>query len=343
MRRGIVVIGASGYTGRFVVSALCKRGRNPILVGRNAATLRAAFPKADDANLRTASVEDAASLDRAMDGAALVVNCAGPFLDSASPVIEACLRNGVHYLDITAEQEAARLVFERFDAPARKAGLVIAPAVGFYGGLADLLATALVTESAAIRQIDIAVALDSWQPTAGTRRTGKRNTFPRYEIFGGEKVLLSDPPPQRIWGFPPPFGAQDMVGLPFSEIATISRHLRLSEIRSFMNVSPLKDIRDPHTPPPVPDADGYSPQRFMMDVIGAGAAKQSRATAWGRDIYAATAPIVVEAADQILQGKGKTHGAVALGALFEPLGFLQALQSPYFSFEIRGPSPIKAA
>ncbi len=58
-------------------------------------------------------------------------------------------------------------------------GIIILPAMGFYGGLADLLATAAMAGWETADAIDIAIALDSWEPTPGTRLTGKRNTYRR--------------------------------------------------------------------------------------------------------------------------------------------------------------------
>src|SRR5260370_2149405 len=92
--------------------------------------------------LRVAMVDDPVSLDRALSGAVAVVNCAGPFIDTAVPVIDAALRASIHYLDVAAEQAAVLAVFERFASAARGAGVVVAPAMAFYGGLGDLLDTA---------------------------------------------------------------------------------------------------------------------------------------------------------------------------------------------------------
>src|SRR6516225_6524612 len=136
--RPVAVYGAAGHTARFVLAELERRGLPAVAVGRNAATLPADVPA------RVAAVDDAAALDAAFAGCAVVINCAGPFLDTAAPVIAAALRAGAHYLDVTAEQASAMDVFERFDAPARAAGVAVIPAAGFYGGLADLLATALL-------------------------------------------------------------------------------------------------------------------------------------------------------------------------------------------------------
>jgi hypothetical protein len=67
----------------------------------------------------------------------------------------------------------------------------------------------------------VAVALDSWKPTIGTRRTGERNTFPRVVFSGNRLETIANPPPRRTWSFPAPFGTQEVVGFVFSEIITI--------------------------------------------------------------------------------------------------------------------------
>src|SRR5215475_5817666 len=77
--RTVAVFGASGRTGRFVVSELRRRGLTPILSGRDAAKLKAASDAHPRSEARVASVDDPAALDRAISGAAAVINCAGPF------------------------------------------------------------------------------------------------------------------------------------------------------------------------------------------------------------------------------------------------------------------------
>jgi len=93
------------------------------------------------------------SLDRAVLDASAVINCAGPFIDTAIPIIEAALRSGIHYFDVAAEQAAVLAVFERFSCAAKQTGVVIAPAMAFYGGLGDLLATAAMGDWSAADEI----------------------------------------------------------------------------------------------------------------------------------------------------------------------------------------------
>jgi hypothetical protein len=333
--RTIAVFGASGHTGRFVVSELRRRGLTPILVGRDATKLNVVGDAHPGLAIRVASIDTPASLDHAFSGAAAVINCAGPFLDTASSVIEAALRARIHYLDVTAEQAAASAAFDHFADFARVADIVIAPAVAFYGGLGDLLATAAMGDWATADEIGIAVALDSWKPTLGTRLTGKRNTARRFVLTNGKLEHLADPPPTRIWNFPAPFGTQAVRGLPLAEITTISRHLRTRGIHSYMNLEPIRNIVDPDTPPPTAsDNSGRSDQIFLMDVIVRSGSEERRATARGRDIYATTAPIVVEAAERILGGRIKRAGAASAGEIFDARDFLEALSPEHLLFEL---------
>jgi saccharopine dehydrogenase-like NADP-dependent oxidoreductase len=327
VNKRVTVFGAYGHTANFVVAELRRRGFTPILAGRDAVKLRAASEVHSGAEVRVASVDDPGSLDAAMDGSAAIINCAGPFLDTAEPLIESAIRSRIHYLDIAAEQAAVLHVFDRFSIDARANEVVIAPALAFFGGLGDLMATAALGDWDSADEIRIAVALDSWHPTRGTRITGQRNPGPRY-FFTNGVLERRDPAPASPWNFPEPFGTQDVVSLSFAESIVIARHLRTNDIRVFMSQTALRDVRDPDTPAPQPaDATGRSSQIFLMDVIVRRGDEERRMVARGRDIYAITAPIVVEAAERILQGRARRKGVVAAGEAFDARDFLDALSS----------------
>ncbi len=332
--RTVTVFGAYGHTGRFVVSELCKRGWTPILSGRDHAKLKGVREAHPELEVRVAMIDDPASLDHAVSGAAAVINCAGPFIDTATPVIGAALRSGIHYLDVAAEQPAVLAVFERFAEAACNAGIVIAPAMAFYGGLGDLLATEAMGEWAEADEISIAVALDSWQPTRGTRLTGQRNPGRRF-IFSSNKLERADPLPARMWDFPDPFGPLEVEGLALAETITISRHLQTPEIRAYVNVAALSDIRNPDTPAPMAvDESGRSSQIFLVDVIVRRGSEKRRIVARGRDIYAITAPIVVEATERVVKGLAKKTGVVAAGEAFDARDFLRSLGPAGLSLDV---------
>jgi short subunit dehydrogenase-like uncharacterized protein len=319
----IAVYGAAGHTGQFVVREARRRGLPVVAVARRAAALDATMPP--ELTRRVAAIDDLDGLARAFTDCAVVINCAGPFLDTAAPVAQAALRAGCHYIDVSAEQASAQTLFADFEAPARAAHRVVMPAAGFYGGLADLLASALVS-AGEIDDITVAVALDHWWPTAGTRKTGERNQVPRVVVTNGRLAALSPAAQVPDWTFAPPLGRQPMVELPFSEIITLAHHLKAGTVRSLFNRKALDDIRDATTPPPdAVDNQGRSAQRFELVVRLAQNGTTRTASVRGQDIYAVTAPIVVEAAVCLMLPAAKRSGALSLGEAFDPVELLRAL------------------
>ena len=333
--RAVAVFGALGHTGRFVVAALLRHGFAAIAIGRDRVALSASGFEPRGVAVRVASVDDPASLDRALAGATAIINCAGPFLDTAEAVTAAALRARIHYLDVSAEQASAQATYVRCHGAARDAGVIVMPAMGFYGGLADLLATAAVSDWDHADAIHIGIALDSWRPTRGTRITGQRNTAPRQVIRDGKLSPLVGS--QTSWDFADPFGRQEVTELPFSEVPLIARHLRVMELRTYLNHAPLRDLRDTTTPPPTAaDDSGRSTQTFLVDVIARKGSQTRRATALGRDIYAVTAPLLVEAVRRILDGEARGSGALAPGDVFDARDYLRALSPEPLTIAIPG-------
>ena len=77
------------------------------------------------------------------------------------------MRAQIHYLDVTAEQASVRDTFERFSERARERAITVIPAMAFYGGLGDLLATSAIGDWATADEILIAS-----RSTVGDRRLG---------------------------------------------------------------------------------------------------------------------------------------------------------------------------
>jgi short subunit dehydrogenase-like uncharacterized protein len=324
--RTIAVYGATGHTGKFVVRELERRGHPTVSIARNRASPPEDVHRNAQNEWRYASCDDPDALDDALRGAEAVINCAGPFLDTAPALAEAALRAGIHYFDVTAEQRSARQTLATFHEEARARGTVVLPAMAFYGGLADLLAAEVTQGAGAIDSIEIGVALDYWHPTAGTRRTGDRNTARRLVIADGRLAPMPRPAPVRDWMFPEPFGLQEVTAVPLSEIVTIGRHIAARNVCSYMNSAPLRDLSDARTPPPTAsEPGGQSSQRFVMDVQAVWDDRRSRITVSGQDIYGITAPIVVEACLRVLEDPPATGGAFAPGELYAASCFLAAL------------------
>ncbi|SCF00176.1 saccharopine dehydrogenase NADP-binding domain-containing protein [Micromonospora mirobrigensis] len=346
MGQTVAVYGAYGHTGRFMVTELRERGFVPLLLGRDAGRLAAVAAAHPGVGHRVATIVEAASLDRALTGAAAVVNCAGPFATTAAPVIEAALRAGIPYVDVAAEIEANRDTFAHFGAPAEAAGLAVVPAMAFFGGLGDLLVTTAMAEWVAADEVHVAYGLSSWHPTAGTLASGAvsrdRRDGRRVRFTGGRLEYAPDEGglPRLEWEFPAPLGRRSVLGeFTMADVVTVPSHLAVAEVRTYMTTEAASDLAAPDaTAPTAVDERGRSAQTFTVDVVVRQGDLRRRVTAHGRDIYAVSAPLAVEAVARVLDGRTRTTGVASAGAIFDAPDLLRAL-SAHLSLERHPESP----
>ncbi|NDU74806.1 NAD(P)H-binding protein [Actinomadura sp. DSM 109109] len=338
--QAVAVFGAYGHTGRFVVAELRERGFVPVPSGRDGGKLEALAQSFGGLEVRPASAGDPESLDRALAGTDAVINSAGPFAATAAPVIEAALRAGIPYVDVAAEIEANADTLAHFAGPAREAGTAVVPAMAFFGGLADLLATAAMGDWTAADEVHVAYGLSSWHPTAGTRASGTvshdRRDGRRVRYTGGNLEYHEEALPSSEWTFPEPMGVRPVIGeFSMADVVTIPSHLAVPEVRSYMTAVAVEDLSAPGTPAPAAaDERGRSDQTFLVDVVVRSGGEERRATASGRDIYAVSAPLAVEAVARVLTGRTMATGASSAGKMFDAVDFLRAL-SPHLSFDLR--------
>lgn len=204
--------------------------------------------------------------------------------------------------------------------------------MAFFGGLGDLLVTHAMGDWTAADEAHIAYGLSSWHPTPGTRTAGEvshdRRGGQRVRFTNGVLEYHTDGPTQEDWDFPAPLGRRTVIkGFTMADVVTVPSHLQIPKVSTSMATEAAQDLADASTPAPTAsDADGRSDQTFVVDAIVTADDAVRRVTATGRDIYAVTAPLAVEAVERILSGRTRTVGAVTAGALFDAADFLQALE-----------------
>lgn len=127
--KNFLIYGANGYTGELIAREAAKRSLKPILAGRSQKKVE---PLAKELGLtcRTFSLEDKKSLEYTLKEVDFVIHCAGPFSLTSEKMVEACIRLGKHYLDITGEISVFEAMAAR-DREAKSAGIMIMPGVGF--------------------------------------------------------------------------------------------------------------------------------------------------------------------------------------------------------------------
>ena len=141
MTSNFMIYGATGFVGDAITRFAVKRGFRPIVAGRNPNKV---VPLATELDLdyRSFNLDDPSALDSALQDAVAVLNCAGPFIHTFKPMVEACLRQGTHYLDLTGELPVYEAL-ATYDAQAREQAVMIMPGVGFDVVPTDCLAVHL--------------------------------------------------------------------------------------------------------------------------------------------------------------------------------------------------------
>ncbi len=136
-----IIYGAYGYTGELIVEECLAKGLDIIIAGRNAKKIETQG-KQWNLPFRAVSLEDEAALHDLLLQAPIVINAAGPFVNTALTMIEACLKSKTHYLDINGDVK----VFESIKAygeKAKVAEIMLMPGVGFDVVPTDCMALAL--------------------------------------------------------------------------------------------------------------------------------------------------------------------------------------------------------
>ena len=135
----VIVLGATGFTGRLVAEVACRAGLAPVLAGRHSEALSALLadvtPLAPSGAAPTSQVADVldASSVRALVTSKddVLVTTVGPFVRLGRPAVEATIDAGCGYVDSTGEPGFIREIFEADGPRAAKTGARLFTAMGY--------------------------------------------------------------------------------------------------------------------------------------------------------------------------------------------------------------------
>jgi short subunit dehydrogenase-like uncharacterized protein len=149
-----MLYGAAGHTGALIAAHARDRGHRPLLAGRGAQPVTELAGRLDLPH-QVLGLDDPAVLDAALADVNLVLNAAGPFLRTAAPLAEACLRTGTHYLDIGNELQVFTALYDLHDR-ARQAGVAVIPGTGFGVVATNCLARYVSDQVGGAQHLDVA-------------------------------------------------------------------------------------------------------------------------------------------------------------------------------------------
>ncbi|KAJ7574282.1 hypothetical protein C8J56DRAFT_803125, partial [Mycena floridula] len=129
-----------------------------------------------DISLFPVDVTNPDQIDGAVKQAKIIINTtAGPFWTWGTPVIVACVKHNVHYVDLTSESHWLRKIIIEFDYAANKSNTILVPSCEFNFIPSDLLvhlAQNSLLSSFPDQEIDLADSLTAFSVGLGGKMSG---------------------------------------------------------------------------------------------------------------------------------------------------------------------------
>ena len=228
----LMIYGAAGYTGRMTTEHARAAGLDLVLAGRAEPAIKQLAAETD-LPVRVFAVDDKAAADSALQGIKVLLNCAGPFMRTAEPLMLACLRNGVHYLDIAAELDSYRLA-EKLDAAAVAAGVMLLPGSGGSVAMLGSLAAHALERVEHPHSISIALHVSGSMSRGSAISASENLTTETLARIDGQLVSRREND-NRLFDF----GAGDVSCFPVTlpDLITIWRATSVPNIETFVYVA----------------------------------------------------------------------------------------------------------
>jgi short subunit dehydrogenase-like uncharacterized protein len=151
-----LLYGATGYTAGLILRFAQQFDIEPIIAGRDEAKI-AAIAKEYSLQYVVFALDNVETIAEAIAPFEVVLHCAGPFIHTAAPMMQACMSKGVHYLDITGEIA----IFEkaaRWSEKAKAANVMLMPGTGFDVVPTDCMAAYLKQQMPDATHLELAFA-----------------------------------------------------------------------------------------------------------------------------------------------------------------------------------------
>ncbi|MCF1450339.1 hypothetical protein FS815_26525 [Agrobacterium vitis] len=227
----LMIYGATGYTGRMVAEH-ATMAKMPVVLGGRSEKPLAELASKLGVEYRVFTLDDDALVDRSLNDIAVMINAAGPFLRTAKPLMEASIRNGMHYLDTAAELDSYRLA-ERLDGKAKAAGVMLMPGGGGSVAMLGSLAGHAVARVQNPRKIRIAMHVSGGMSRGSAISATENMTAETLARVDGELVTVSNSVQKFDFGQ----GAVDSFQVTLPDLITIWRATGAPDIETFVHVT----------------------------------------------------------------------------------------------------------
>jgi short subunit dehydrogenase-like uncharacterized protein len=234
-RGALLVYGATGYIGRLTTSAALARGLRPCAAGRNRERLASLAAELGLDGYRAAALDDAVGLDRCLRDVTVLINAAGPFSHTWEPLVDACLRRGVHYLDLAGEVRVFEGIAAR-SAEARRHGILLLPGVGFDVVPSDCLAAHVAGLLPGADSLRIAISGLELVSGGSARTLAEQVGSPTLVRRNGRLTSIATGSLERSFDFGA--GASPSVAVTWGDLSTAFVSTGIANIETYFEATP---------------------------------------------------------------------------------------------------------
>ncbi len=241
----LMIYGAAGYTGGMAAARAASAGLALVVAGREKDRMKLeALADRLGASVRLFSLDDPDAIVASLTGISALLNAAGPFANTAEPLMSAAIHAGIHYLDFSAELDTYREAIA-LDAQARAAGVMLLPGSGGSVAMLGSLAGHAVARVEKAWKISIALHV-AGAMSRGSAISASQNTSPEtLHLVGGELVTRN---PDGFRDFDFGRGPQSSFPVTLPDLVTIHHATGVSDIETFVHVTagafPTGDVKD---------------------------------------------------------------------------------------------------
>lgn len=151
-----MLYGVTGKTGRMVLNHALERGHRPVIAGRNAEKVRE-LAELHALPWESFDLRESTMIDSFLAPVDLVVNMAGPYTSTALPIVQAAIRAGTDYIDVSGELSVFQALLE-LDGEAKGRNVMMLAGCGFEIVPSDALALRLAERMPEAISLELAIS-----------------------------------------------------------------------------------------------------------------------------------------------------------------------------------------
>jgi len=342
MSTRVLVLGATGFTGRLICHELKANNIDFIAAGRDEKKIINLYPHIKKAII---DVMDKSQLDKHMKNCDILVNAVGPFNLFGHKVVLSAAEHGLTYLDISGEQYFVKFCLDKMNRLAEENKALIVNSCSFESLVADLMANEICREDTEYENISSFYHFLNPGSSLGTKLSMKlARYFPSYLLRDGKLEVTAPMSQQQEIEIDGLINLNYASFIPFPEVLFFHKEYKLMNAASFYlfedsQSAPVsfdrkrskKDFnktieRFKRGKRIDPTENERKNQQFSLAVISkTKSGEKNQILLKGNDMYNLTAEIIARCVKMLIEKKVENFGVKTPREVFAGNGILRAL------------------